>query len=341
MHEKEVLRLSTPPSHDEFVEKYLSLGVPVVIENGFKHWKANEWTVENLTEQCGTHSVHVRKFTRSDDYRSGKKYGIEEMLFSDYTKELAKKSKCDYYMAVQNIKRALPHLEADIDMPDYTGKRHMGPYLWIAPEGHYEYTHCDADDGLLFLISGQKTVKLFHWKYLDELYPNELGSKGRTIQSRVDLTQLDYEKFPLMKDVVCETCVLGPGDMLFIPAFYWHQVTSDYVSISVNIFFGDLGKDVYINKVFNDRRDILIYWISNILEQNRSYPSFQTLMASLDVALKNFFYKQWHEEIDNDKLQLLTDLLLKKFGFDEKPEKTDNLERKHLYLKIRGLLWRD
>lgn len=341
MEEKPIERLSTPPSNEVFVEKYLSKGVPVVIENGFNHWKANTWTPENLTERCGDHLVHVRKFTRSSDYRSGKKYGIEEMLFSDYTKELVKKDKCNYYMAVQNIKRALPQLEEDIEMLDYVGKCHMGPYLWIAPEGHYEYTHCDADDGLLFLISGQKTIKLFHWSYLEEMYPNALGSKGRTIQSQVDLTDMDYKKYPLVRNVVAETCVLRPGDLLFIPAFYWHQVTSDVVSISVNIFYGDAGDNVYINKVLNNRREILLYWISNIIEQNRSYPSYLTLMASLDTALKNFFFKQWHEFIDEERLQELTETLLKRFGFETKPEKTDNLERKHLYLKIRGLLWRD
>lgn len=339
--EKDVIRLSTPPSVDEFVNKYLIPGVPVVIENGFKNWKANEWTIDYLDKKCGDNNVHVRKFTRSSDYRSGKKYGIEEMSFSSYIKELSKKEKCNYYMAVQNIKRALPQLNDDIILPEYVGKVHMGPYLWIAPEKHYEYTHFDPDDGLLFIISGQKTVKLFHWKYLENMYPNPFGSKGRTIQSQVDLNNINFKQYPLFKDVECDTCVLKTGDMLFIPAFYFHQVTSDEVTISVNVFFGDKGESNYINKIIDGRFDILVYWISNIVEQNRSYPSYLTLMAHLDKALKNFIFKQWHEIIDDDKLQILTKEILQKFGFNEKPEKVDDLERKHIYLKIRGLLWRD
>jgi hypothetical protein len=40
----------------------------------------------------------------------------------------------------------------DIPLPDIVGKVHGGPYMWIAPKGHYEYCHIDADDGLLFIL---------------------------------------------------------------------------------------------------------------------------------------------------------------------------------------------
>ena len=36
---------------------------------------------------------------------------------------------------------------------------------------------------------------------------------------------------------------------LFIPAFWWHQVTSTEQAISVNIFWGDAGVNSYLSKV--------------------------------------------------------------------------------------------
>ena len=59
---------------------------------------------------------------------------------------------------------------------------------------------------------------------LDSLYPNPLGSHGKTIQSRVNCDSPDLETFPNFSNARCQYCVLEPGEMLFIPAFVWHQV---------------------------------------------------------------------------------------------------------------------
>ena len=71
----------------------------------------------------------------------------------------------------------------------------------------------------------RKQVRLFGID-LDSLYPNPLGSHGKTIQSRVNCDSPDLETFPKFSQAQCQYCVLEPGEMLFIPAFVWHQVTS-------------------------------------------------------------------------------------------------------------------
>lgn len=84
-----------------------------------------------------------------------------------------------YYMAVQNVKRTFPELVEDLEpLPKYIGKVHMGPYLWIAAPGHFEYCHVDPDDGLLMMAQGRKRVRLYSWIHLNDMYPNPLGSKG-------------------------------------------------------------------------------------------------------------------------------------------------------------------
>ena len=42
------------------------------------------------------------------------------------------------------------------------GKLHLGPYLWLALKGHYEFCHFDPDDNFLTMIRGRKQVK--SWK---------------------------------------------------------------------------------------------------------------------------------------------------------------------------------
>lgn len=83
--------------------------------------------------------------------------------------------------------------------------------------------------------------------------------KGRTIQSQVNCDTPDFEKFPLFRNAQCELAEIGPGDTLFIPAFYWHQVTSNETCVSVNVFFGDAGENAYMTKLIDTRWDALLY----------------------------------------------------------------------------------
>ena len=36
------------------------------------------------------------------------------------------------------------------------GKLHLGPYLWLALRGHYEFCHFDPDDNFLVIIQGRE-----------------------------------------------------------------------------------------------------------------------------------------------------------------------------------------
>jgi len=48
-----------------------------------------------------------------------------------------------------------------------------------------EYCHYDPDASMLMMIEGKKQVRLFSSLDHQLLYPNPLGSKGKTIQSQV------------------------------------------------------------------------------------------------------------------------------------------------------------
>ena len=36
-----------------------------------------------------------------------------------------------------HLRTTFSYLQEDIEVPQYVGKLHGGPYLWIAPKGHY------------------------------------------------------------------------------------------------------------------------------------------------------------------------------------------------------------
>ncbi|ELU13249.1 hypothetical protein CAPTEDRAFT_186624, partial [Capitella teleta] len=188
-------------------------GIPVVIEGALEDSPSREWTLDSLEERVGGNEVHVRANTNCEDYRLGRKYNIRQTTFRDYITDIRKNNKRakSSYLAVQNIKKAFPQIAADFTVPEYVGKVHGGPYLWIARQGHYEYCHFDADDGLLIMLQGTKNVRLFGCD-VPSMYPNAKGTKGRTVQSQVNCDEPDLKMHPLFEGTKCYHCTLKPGE---------------------------------------------------------------------------------------------------------------------------------
>ena len=66
------------------------------------------------------------------------------------------------------------------------------------------------------------------------LYSSTSGAFSRTrllesmalVMSPVDIKKPDFNRFPLFKKARPMKCRLTPGDALFMPAFWWHEVQS-------------------------------------------------------------------------------------------------------------------
>ena len=136
-------------------------------------------------------------------------------------------------------------------------------------------------------------------------------------QSQVDLELEDPAlaiKFPRFSVVRGWETTLEPGDMLYIPALWWHQVLSTKQSISINCFWGDLGRHAYLDKILGDcRREALLWWLVNVLEQNRRQatgPVFLDTVCNLDAAVRTFLWKQWGEEATAAQLEAIRPRLL-------------------------------
>jgi Cupin-like domain len=69
--------------------------------------------------------------------------------------------------------------------------------------------------------------------------PGQYVYAGNEHVSHVDPSAPDLEAFPDYRPGEAVEAALDAGDALFIPALWWHQITSDGVSISVNVWYGD------------------------------------------------------------------------------------------------------
>jgi len=333
-------------SGSDFLSQYFLTATPVILTDMTETWPARDWTIEGLRDRVGDNKVWVRGQTNKKDYRTGKAFTIRKARFGDYcTDLLAGNAKArSSYLAVRSIQQSFPQLLDDVPLPVYLqhyGKLHRGPNLWLALKGHYEFNHFDPDDNFLVMIKGRKRVRLFKHD-IDSLYPNPLGSHGKTIQSQVNLDSPDLEKFPKFANAHCQHTILHPGEMLFIPAFFWHQVSALDTGISMNFFYGDPGENRFLNKLFSPPYVTHFnYWFLNIIEQNRECQSFSKMLPRLPEVVKHFVLKQWHEIPSEEQIDRLVDLVKVHCDIKELPTSRDEVISKFPpVLKIRGLLHR-
>ena len=84
-------------------------------------------------------------------------------------------------------------------------------------------------DNLLIQVIGRKRVVLYSPREATNLYLN--GDKSEVL----DIDNPDLSRFPKFTEVIPYECLMEPGDVLFIPAMWFHNVISLEVSDSCNI----------------------------------------------------------------------------------------------------------
>ncbi|CAG0921829.1 unnamed protein product [Notodromas monacha] len=86
-----------------------------------------------------------------------------------------------------------------------------------------------------FLLSGIK-VQTSNAEFI---YP--VGDKSLV----EDLDLPDFDKFPKLASATCYKCFLKPGDALFIPSLWYHNVKALDFSVAVNFFWCGMRKELY------------------------------------------------------------------------------------------------
>ena len=82
--------------------------------------------------------------------------------------------------------------------------------------------HYDATDNLYVMAWGRKRAIIAPPGQLDACYryPNEHPRVG---SSQVNLSAPDLSRHPRFKDARLFEVIVGPGDVLYLPAWWWHQ----------------------------------------------------------------------------------------------------------------------
>lgn len=122
-------------------------------------------------------------------------------------------------------------LNALCHWPGYFGR--MGPpRFWLGPAGTVTPLHCDYDDNIFAQALGTKRIILAPPHHDTFLYPRD--ANPILAGSPFDPERPDYERYPLARAAAFVECTVAPGELLYVPAGWYHQVRALTFSLSVN-----------------------------------------------------------------------------------------------------------
>jgi len=202
-------------------------GLPFVMTGIVGRWPLAALTVQSLRE----HYSHLPVRARVGDYvntafaadRAMRDMGMLEYL------DLVAAGTPGLPPYLGNL--ALRELNRLCHWPAYFDK--MGPpRFWLGPAGTVTPLHCDYDDNVFAQVWGTKRIMLAPPHHDEFLYPSE--ANAILFGSPFDPEAPDFDRFPLARHAATVECIVGPGDMLYVPAGWFHQVRALSFSLSSN-----------------------------------------------------------------------------------------------------------
>jgi hypothetical protein len=126
------------------------------------------------------------------------------------------------------IRKHLPPLIPNIPVPMLDMARDTLISLWVGNRTHTT-THWDQSQNLACVVAGRRRFTLFPPEQLKNLYvgPLDFTLAGQPT-SLVDIDTPDLDTYPRFAEAL-ESALraeLEPGDALYIPALWWHDVLS-------------------------------------------------------------------------------------------------------------------
>lgn len=142
------------------------------------------------------------------------------------------------YVGSSTVETVWPGFRADNDL-DLPSKEALMS-LWLGNRTRIA-AHQDVPDNLACVAAGRRRFTLFPPEQLPNLYvgPLDFTPAGQPI-SLVDMAQPDLERYPRFVQALhaAQVFELEPGDALFIPSMWWHQVEAlDSVNLLLNYWW--------------------------------------------------------------------------------------------------------
>jgi len=210
-------------SLEDFKKNYLNPQRPVVIRGLTKNTEAGRrWNLEYISKVCG--DVEVDVYDNSNPNKATAfTHPDLKMPFSEYLHSITRPEPSSLRMFLFNMFKVKPELRKDFPCPPIMrGIMGRVGFMFFGAKGINVRIHQDMDfsNVLLTQFEGRKRVVLVEPKFSRLLYKLPFNT-----HSLINLDTPDYQRYPGLRHIETQTCILKPGDSLFMPSGYWHYIT--------------------------------------------------------------------------------------------------------------------
>ncbi|HTU67277.1 MAG TPA: cupin-like domain-containing protein [Steroidobacteraceae bacterium] len=244
---------------DRFRTEILPSGKPALLRGHVAHWPA----VRAGRESPAAMVAYLRGFDRGanahlmtadasigghffyDDDLTGLNFQNSQVPFAAALTQLLAQldhpAPPAYYVGALPLPENLPGFARDnaLSLLDPA----IVPRIWLGNRLTVQ-THYDLSYNIACVAAGRRRFTLFPPEQFENLYvgPLEFTPAGQPI-SLVRLDAPDYEKYPRFRDALphAQVAEMEPGDALFVPYMWWHNVESlDRFNVLVNYWWDEI-----------------------------------------------------------------------------------------------------
>jgi ribosomal protein L16 Arg81 hydroxylase len=236
------------PDAEEFLRDFYARNEPVVLTGLTDGWKAmSDWSPQYLRDRFSELLVEVMAERETDELFELNSQDHKRVIrFGEYIDLVERMDQTnDLYMVANNHLLDRPEMAPLLD--DFTtpgdfldpARRNGQVFFWFGPRGTLTPLHHDVANVLFVQVLGSKRFRLIPSLQTHRVY-NDIG-----VYSQVDPDGVDLAVHPLFAGVQPIELVVEPGEALFIPVGWWHQVESLEVSISLSFTNFAFPNDYY------------------------------------------------------------------------------------------------
>jgi len=270
-------------SPEEFHRDFLSKSRPVVLKGFAKDFKAvGSWSPEFFRDQFGDFRIEAvdgQGWAVEDDEHGTADVSVRQMTLGEQVTSMLNGGS-DYVSFLTELFTQNPQLGDDINVPElakFVDVPRWTPSpifkFFMGAGGTSTQWHCAELQNLFVQIYGTKEWWMCSPDYTPCLDPRVVSLSQQYCHGMVDFRKPDLERYPLYRFAPQRRVLLEPGDVLYVPPFWWHCVYNPEVSIGLAVW--------WINLLPAMRSHFTLFWLT-VMSPQHLYRQIKERLQGLD-----------------------------------------------------------
>ncbi len=249
----ESLDILENPTQEEVMKEYILKNKPVLIRGVVCDWPAyKKWSGAEFLQKYGGVSVLTNRQVKPDGPIESKEFTLS--CYLQYIYETTDDT--PYYLTDWSFSAVFPELVQDYNVPEYFKNwlrripdekligNQIQRWIYIGAKNtgtimHRDFLHSSSWNAV---ITGAKRWVFYSDNETENVYNGD-----------VDAFNPDLTTYPNFSKAKGYTCIQKPGDMIFTPSLWWHQVKNVEAGISINEnFINETNINIVANNYINN-----------------------------------------------------------------------------------------